>query len=451
MKRTNQGWMIFGLLVSVLTGGAEAQTTIELGPGGDLPGRIRQAQAGTTIRLRDGTYPVAGTLQIVADRITLTSKSGNREAVILDGNLAGLPLSRDNFLSEIVQVRASNVTISDLTIRYAGAHGIHASGGSETIRHLVVRNVHILDCGEQFIKVNSNGDQTHLTWVDSGLVEHSLLEFQNTSVVHDMGTYDYTGGIDIHGGRDWIIRSNTFRNFWRNDRLQEHAIHFWSRSRGSLVENNTFINCWRAVGFGMKTEAQGLTRSYPDGAGESPYFDHVDGIVRNNVVYNDANHRLESGIELANVTGAQIYHNTIFSRTSPFNSIEYRWPNTRVTIKNNLCSHRIMERDGAQAVLATNLTPATAALFVNQDGENLHLQPTAISAIRQASSLESGLAGQDMDGYAVASPADIGADQQGKGVGLAPWRLPRNLAAWSPSFTGTLIEFDGRDALGRGR
>ncbi|MBK8800852.1 MAG: hypothetical protein IPN71_02130 [Fibrobacteres bacterium] len=67
--------------------GAEAQTTIELGPGDDLPGRIRQAQAGTTFRLRDGTYPVAGTLQIVADRITLTSKSGNREAVILDGNL----------------------------------------------------------------------------------------------------------------------------------------------------------------------------------------------------------------------------------------------------------------------------------------------------------------------------------------------------------------------------
>ncbi|MBK8800851.1 MAG: hypothetical protein IPN71_02125 [Fibrobacteres bacterium] len=106
---------------------------------------------------------------------------------------------------------------------------------------------------------------------------------------------------------------------------------------------------------------------------------------------------------------------------------------------------------GAQAVLATNLTPATEALFVNPDGENLHLQPTATSAIRQASSLEPGLAGQDMDGYAVASPADIGADQQGKGVGLAPWRLPRNLAAWSPSFTGTLIEFDGRDALGRGR
>ncbi|HNY32516.1 MAG TPA: right-handed parallel beta-helix repeat-containing protein [Fibrobacteria bacterium] len=445
----NHSTKIFCLLVGVLTGSARAQATIELGPGDDLPSKIRQAQAGTTFRLRDGTYAVTGTLQIVADGITLTSKSGSREAVILDGNSGGGPPSRENFLSEIIQVRSSNVTISDITIRHAAAHGIHASGGSETIRHLVVRNVHILDCGEQFIKVNSNGDPNHLTWVDSGLVEHSLLEFQNTSVMHDMGTYDYTGGIDIHGGRDWIIRSNEFRNFWRDDRLQEHAIHFWSRSRGSLIENNTFINCWRAVGLGMKTQAEGLTRSYPDGAGESPYFDHVDGIVRNNVVYNDASHRLESGVELANVTGAQIYHNTIFSRTSPFNSIEYRWPNTRVAIKNNLCSHRIMERDGAQAELATNLTSATATLFVDPDSENLHLLPTASSAIHQATPLDNGLAGQAMDGFVIVSPADIGADQQGKGVNLSPWRRPRNPAALGPSFTGTIIEFDGLDALGR--
>ena len=399
-------------------------TTVEVSPGDDLNGILRSLEKNTVMYLTTGTYAVSSNLQITADSITLRSKSGNRDDVVLDGNSGGGNLERTSFVPEVLAISGSDVHIVDISIRHARDHGIHLYPPSgKPVVGCILHNLHVYDCGEQLIKVNSNGNQDNPFWVDSGIVEGSLIEFVDNSVMEDRGNYFYTGGLDVHGGQGWIVRWNHFRGIERDGKLMEHAVHFWSRSRGTVVENNRFENCYRAVGFGMKQSADGLVRTYADGAGATPYSDHVDGVIRNNMIYNGAGVHLETGIELMNVTGTAVYYNTVYSTDEPFNSIEYRWPDTRVTIVNNLTSHRIMQRDGAQASTDGNVTGATASLFVDAAAGDLHLAAGADAVIDKGAVLQPEAGGVDIDGTPHGSIPDIGADEYLGAGGTTPRRL----------------------------
>lgn len=391
---------------------------VEAGPGESLPAVVSRASPGTTILLRPGTYKVSSIIQFTKANVTLRSKSGKRADVILDGNMGSTPLDRTRFVNEIVAVRASGAVIADLTIRYAKYHGIHAFPASGTsISSLLVHNVRIYDTGEQIFKVNSNGG-SNPGWVDNGILQCSTLEFVDNSVMEPSGSDYYTGGLDVHGGRDWIVRHNVFRNIQRNGRSMEHAVHFWSRSRGTVVENNRFEDNYRAIGFGMKSSLSGTVRSYPDGAGDSPYSDHIDGIIRNNTVWNRKGIKLETGIALWNVSGTEVYHNTVWSGDAPFSSIEYRFPNTRATLRNNLVSQKVMKRDNAVGTLSNNLEYAPSSSFANAAAGDLHLASGTLSAIvDKGAALAAGKAGVDMDEQARTGTPDIGADERMSGLG----------------------------------
>src|SRR5512146_1199334 len=61
---------------------------------------VNSATSGTTILIANGTYNLDGVyLRIDVPNVTLRSASGNREAVILDGNYV---------TTEIIQIAASN-------------------------------------------------------------------------------------------------------------------------------------------------------------------------------------------------------------------------------------------------------------------------------------------------------------------------------------------------------
>ena len=136
--------------------------------------------------------------------------------------------------------------------------------------------------------------------------------------------------------------------------------------------------------------------------------DDLAARVRNNVVWNRAGIRLESGDEIMNVLDAEVYHNTVYSVDKPFSNIEYRWPNTRVILKNNLVSQPVLRRDGAQAELGGNLENAGAALFLDAAGGNLRLAVGSV-AIDKGVPLAAGKADADMDGDARDGMPDAGA------------------------------------------
>ena len=219
----------------------------------DLVYRVNTATQGTTILVADGTYNLNGEyLRFDVPDVTLRSASGNREAVVLDGNYA---------TTEIAQIVASHVTIANLTLRKAYNHPIHvmSSGSSDTL-NTYIYNVHIIDPGQQAIKINPvpGGHYT-----DNGIVACSHIELTDAgrSQIRDNC---YTGGVDAHQSRGWDIRDNLIEGFWCAQGLSEHAVHAWTGSRDTLVERNMLINNARGVGFGLVTSGTG--RTYSDNA-----------------------------------------------------------------------------------------------------------------------------------------------------------------------------------------
>ncbi len=377
-----------------------------------LPSIIGQAQPNTTFLLADGLYqmsiPTDGprTILINAAGITVRSASGNAEAVIIDGEYV---------TREIFALRADDVTLAEITLTRALHHLVHVSpGGSKHVEHTLLYGLRLIDGGEQFVKVNSNGAQL---WSDAGRVQCSrflLTDAGRPHIANHTGGC-YTGGIDTHGGRDWVVRNNHFEGIYcTNGGLAEHAIHFWRRSRDTLIENNTIVDCARGIGLGLIADGPEHQRTYDDEPYPeiTEYIDHLGGLVRNNVIWN-AIDWYDTGIGIVNTRGAVVVHNTVVSDADHtslfFSSLDYRFPLTRVDIQNNLV-RRITRRGDAQGSLLANHEDPPIGFFVDAPAADLHLTVDAVAAIDAG--VPHAQAGHDIDGqqHNETNP-DIGADE----------------------------------------
>ena len=376
---------------------------------GQLVDAVGGATPGTTILVADGVYDLGGAyLRIETPSVTLRSESGNREAVILDGDYA---------TSEIVQIAASNVTVADITLREAYDHPIHVvSTSSSGTDGTVIYNVRIVDPGQQAIKINPV-DSTH--FVDDGVVACSRIELTSAGRPHIRDSC-YTGGVDAHAAEGWVIRDNEIEGFWCDTGLSEHAVHMWRASRDTRVERNRLRDNARGVGFGMSSDGSG--RIYPDAPCPSAggaYVDHYGGDIQNNFISASdpglfaSAYGFDCGICLWQACEATVTHNTIHSSDTgaTFSSIEWRFSRTSATLTNNLVNHTMRERDGATGTLAGNVTDAAGSWYMDATAGDLHLEPTATAAIDQgvATTLTADI---DGDTRPWGSAADAGADER---------------------------------------
>jgi len=374
--------------------------TVKSSQAGQLTSIVYDAQPGTTILLEDGTYSVSP-LQFHNPNVTLRSKSGNRENVILDGNYS---------TGEIVYISAAHVTIADLTIRRALYHPVHVVGGGH---YATLYNLHIIDGKEQFVKVNpdSNG------YTDYGLLACSLLEMTDAGRAYLQANptpgYDcYTGGLDAHQSWGWTIRDNTIQGIYcTNGGLAEHGIHLWNSSREPTVERNRLINNARDIGFGLGST--GGQRVYDDnplaGSGLTPAdVQHIGGTIRNNFIFANISQH-DTGIGLEQAWNVNVFHNTILSTQGGL-GIDVRFAHSNPIVKNNLINPGISQRDsGAPRESAANVS-ASQSMFVNSSGGNLHLVSTATQAINKGVSL-AGAVPTDIDGDSRDAQPDVGADE----------------------------------------
>jgi hypothetical protein len=379
--------------------------TVSVDTVAELQNAVNTAVPGDTILIADGTYSLDSVyLRIGVPNVTLRSASGSREAVILDGNY---------LTTEIIQIVASNVTIADVTLREAYNHPIHVmtTDVGDTLNTLIY-NVHIIDPGEQAIKINPAADDTY---PDDGVIACSHLELTDAgrSEVRNC----YTGGVDVHQAEGWVIRDNLIEGFWCDNGLSEHGIHLWRGCRDTLVERNVLKENARGIGFGLAES--GTARTYSDNpcpAAGGGYVDHYGGIIRNNFVFASdeglfaSEYGFDCGICLWQACGAQVFNNTVVSTQAPFSSIEWRFDNTDVELRNNLVSHNLRDRGGT-AVLSHNLENAPMSLFVDGANGDLHLSSTAVSAIDQAATLTAVTDDVDGDARPYGSAPDIGADE----------------------------------------
>ena len=67
------------------------KSSVEATPSDEISTLVNQALPGTTILLTNGVYRISKALVFSKPDVTLRSKSGNRDDVILDGNLEHVP------------------------------------------------------------------------------------------------------------------------------------------------------------------------------------------------------------------------------------------------------------------------------------------------------------------------------------------------------------------------
>jgi hypothetical protein len=366
---------------------APSSTTNNVSNGSGLQSAIARLTSNSTILLADGTYNIASTLYLPQNisNVTIKGASGNRDAVVIKG--PGMTNSSVGF--GFWADKVNGVTFQDMTIRDIHEHAIILNGG---VDNPVFRNLHIIDIGNQFIKSNPSPDG--LNGVDNGVLENSLLEY--TSSAPDW----YTQGLDVHRGRNWIVRNNTFKNFRAAGTLAGPAILVWNGSSDTIVLRNTFLNNQWDIALGMDPAkpSDGIT-------------DHARGLIANNVFYKTSSIAPDVSIAVFDSPQTKVYHNTILVNGGYPNAIEYRFARTTgVDIKNNLADANIVSRDGASGSVGNNVINATASLFVNPPAGDLHLKQTATAAIDKGIAVS---LSDDFDGQArpqgVAS--DIGADE----------------------------------------
>ncbi|MFH2062551.1 MAG: hypothetical protein ABIJ46_00145 [bacterium] len=361
----------------------EDPNSITVSSAAALANAIESANGGgpKTILVENGTYTLGGMLWVSASGVTVRSRSGVRDAVVLQGDgMAGN-------VSHVFNVTGDNFTVRDLTMRRVANHALQLQ---VDVDGLTVSNVHFLDTGEQMLKVAYDAGNMAAA-SDDGLVENSLFEY---SAGH--GPQYYIGGIDAHNARNWVVRGNTFWNIKSpSEDIAEFAIHFWSESENTLVERNTIVSCDRGIGFGLGDRG------------------HVGGIIRNNMIYHDSSEGFaDVAIGLEDARNSQVYNNTVLMANSYPNAIEYRFGSTTgAQIYNNLTNKAITARDGASGTAANNVTDAQSSWFVAPASGNLHLVSSVAAVVDRGRSV-SGLT-DDFDGQSRprGGSIDVGADE----------------------------------------
>ncbi len=340
---------------------------------------INSSGGNRTVLLEDGDYMLNNTLGIKGDNVVIRSVSGNRTGVTIEGE------GMDGDIEHVFLIQASNVTIADISLGEVANHGIQIQGENGA-NNLLVHNVRIFNTNEQMLK----GSYGNSTGSDNGIVECSLFEYTET-----FGPQFYIGGIDVHNGKDWIVRKNTFKNIRSPDAdVAEHAVHFWSNSENPTIEKNIIINCDRGIGLGLNSSRC------------------TGGTIRNNMIYaNNQGLRSDVGIALESANNIRVYNNTIYFDHGYGNAIEYRFADSFDNeIINNLTNKAITSRNGGTATVRNNNISAVSSWFVDTASGNLHLDTDNASIVDAGEGLSS--VSDDIDCESRSDNGiDIGADE----------------------------------------
>ena len=363
-------------------------TVINVSSESELQAAVGGIASNTTIVIAPGTYHLTRTLYFngALANIGLRGATGDSEDVVLIGPGMTQPAYGSVPYGIWTGGGVDGITIANLTIRDFYYHPIIFNGGTQRPH---VYNVHLIDAGQQFIK--SNPDDSGIGASD-GIVEYSIFEF--TTTARD----DYPKGVDVHGGANWQIRPNLFRNLQAPAGLLiGPAVLVWHGSSNTVTEGNLFLNCGRGIMYGAE---------------DAPGLAHLGGVIRNNVFYRSSTQGGDVGVQVADSPDTQVLNNTILLSGTYRAAIEYRYPGASgLLIANNLLDSDIWARDGATATLQANVTSATPSLFVNPGGGDLHLQESADAAIDHGIVVSAVSDDWDGDARPAGLGVDVGADE----------------------------------------
>lgn len=363
---------------------------------------INNASAPLTIYLANGTYSVSGgQINVTKPGITIKSLSGNRDSVIIQG---GGMLNGTGYHG--ISILRPDVTIADLTIRNIDTHGIDINfwylqslGMTTDLNNILLHNLHIIDCGEQLVKMSYSGNAAQSGY--NGIIECCLIEY-TTSLP---GNNWYTNGIDLHFANNWMIRDNTIRNIKHGPNTTTDAgpaIVLFNGGSGSIIERNLVISCDEGI--------------FAGNWGNAPNVSYRNATIRNNIIRGHTNSRCGVGIVMA--PNCNVINNTIYSPggvawTAQEYSIEVTGDScTNLLIQNNLADEPWLNNQNLAPAptLVTNDFTATSAYFIDVNVATLNLHLATTSPAIDAGTLTPEIT-DDFDCGMRAGLADIGADE----------------------------------------
>ena len=315
---------------------------------------LRQALAtprsNLELRLATGTYRLTSPLVVTGgvQDVTIRSLTGRTADVVV---LGPPPTAVDPQPSAIVASRVTRLTVADVTIRGVAGHAISLGHGVHEPR---LQGLRIID-NAQFVQSLLHADQRGAR---SGLIEGCSFEYVGTAT-------DLPSGIDIRGGRGWVLRGNRFIDTRPREQVVfGPSIIAWQGSSGTVVDRNVFINATREI-------VLGLSDRWP--------HQHTGGFVRNNmIVRRAATGSRGPAISVLDSPETVVLHNTMFLAGTSSVAIDYAHPDTQqVVILNNLTDAAITGRDSAWAIVNKNVLKATASMFVSLSRGDLRLRPDA--------------------------------------------------------------------------
>ncbi len=357
------------------------------------------ANGNMTIKLQPGVYTLSSNLRFISENmsnLTIMGATGNRDDVVLKG------LGWNNStVTHIFNVAADGFTIANMTIGEVYYHLIQIQSNPADADNFKAQNVRFVDAKEQLLKVSAGGN----LFADNGSV--LCCEFEFTAGI---AYQNYTGGIDAHRSKNWVVKNNVFKGIRSPDNvLAEHAIHFWRECEGTVVSGNHIINCDRGIGFGL---------------GSDVASGHVGGLIMNNFVHTNR----DVGIGLESATNVKVYNNTVVTDNYP-RSIEYRFPTTtNAQIANNLVSGEITDRSsGSTGTKTTNYTFTNTNIFADAANYDYHLVNTPSGIVDAGTILSEVSTDFDCDARISGSGMDIGADEVG---GSTAPEITLNISVW---------------------
>lgn len=385
-------------------------TVVNVSTVSQLQAAVSNLKSNQTIMVAAGIYNLTTTLFVPQgiNNIAIRGATGNAGDVVLHGDATFVVNSpytgtaiwgTGSGITGTLQFgiwlgNVQGVTIADMTIKNFVDDAIILNAG---VQSPLIHNVTMLDTGEQLLKANPNSNGAG---VPNGIVEYCTIGFTTKA------PNNYTNGVDVVGGSNWVVRNNLFQNIITTNplvifsvgALTGPAVLFWQGSSNPTVVNNTFINCQREIAFGLQPPTT-ITN------------DNTGGIITNNMIYRSGGQHGDVPVAVWNSPNTEVAYNTILLDGDYPNAVEYRFTTTTgVKILYNLTDSAITQRDGAVATVTGNVTSgALPSWFVNKSVGNLHLTSSATGAIGKGQFLSE--VSTDYDGQTRPSTPCVGADQ----------------------------------------
>jgi len=300
----------------------------------DIILKVKGTNTPIEVVLFPGEYILERTLDIDSDWFYIRSLEDSPESVVIKGG------GMYGGVGNLLRITGDHFHMRALTLSDANLHLVQIAGESAANFPLLENSI-FRDARQQFIKISYNLNSPN-NYSVGGIVRNSYFYFSRGIAPHH-----YTGGVDGHGVRHWIIENNLFADIASPGQyIAEHAIHLWNNSAFNVIRGNIIIDSDRGIGLGM-------------GRPEHPnvIYSNLAGEIYNNFIYQSINNHPFSdvAIVLESSPKTRVVNNFSYFEHDYPRAIEYRFRlTTDVVIENNRVNRRIASRDNGKALIANN-------------------------------------------------------------------------------------------------